>query len=245
MLVDVHCHLDFEQFNDLDEVIERARKAGVISIITNGVNKKSNRMVLELAKKYDIVKPALGLYPDDAVKMNGRQVRAEIEFIKSQRPAAIGEVGLDNYRVGNLDKQKEVFQQLIDLAKELDVPLIVHSRKAEQEAFDMLAKSRAAKVIMHCFNGTMKLAREIESKGWYFSIPPIIVYSTQFQELVRTVKSTYILTETDSPFLAPEKGKRNEPMNVREAVKMIAKIKEIEVEEAEKIVFMNYKRLFG
>jgi len=245
MLVDVHCHLDDAQFNDLDEVIERAKKAGVVAIINNGINKHSNRKALELASKYDIVKPALGFYPHVALKKNDRQINAEIDFIRKQKPVAIGEVGLDLYRFDELERQKSMFKKFIELAKELDIPLIVHSRKAEKEVFDMLSKAKAKKVVMHCFNGSLKLAAEIEKKGWYLSIPPMIVYATHFQELVRRVSSNYLLTETDSPYLGPEKGKRNEPANVRESLRMIAKIKGIEPEEAEKIVFMNYKRLFG
>ncbi len=246
MLVDVHCHLDTEQFNDdLDKVIERAKDAGVISVITNGTDKKSNRKVLEIAEKYDIVRPALGIYPEEASKLNERQINAEIEFIRKQKPLAIGEVGLDTYRAGNLEKQKAMFQKFIGLAKELDVPIIVHSRKAEKEAFEMLSKAKAKKVIMHCYNGNLKLAKAIEAKGWHFSIPPIIAYSSQFQELVKRVSSSYLLTETDSPFLSHEKGKRNEPMNVKESVRHIAQLKGIEFEEAKNIIFMNYKRLFG
>ncbi|MBU4352031.1 MAG: TatD family hydrolase [Nanoarchaeota archaeon] len=245
MLVDIHCHLDFEGFNDLNEVIERAKGAGVIFIINNGISKKSNRKTLELVGKYDVIKPALGLYPDEALKMNDRQIKSEIEFIKKSKPIAIGEVGLDGMRVPNMIRQKEVFQKFIDLAKELDIPIIVHSRQAEETAVEMLEKSKVKKVIMHCFNGSLKLAKRIEKHGWYFSIPPIICYANQFKDLVKEVSSNYLLTETDSPFLSHEKGKRNEPMNVKETLKVIAEIKQIEVEEAEKIIFMNYKRLFG
>jgi len=245
MLVDVHCHLDFDQFNDLDEVIERAKEAGLKAILNNGISKKSNRKTLELAEKYPLVKPVLGLYPDEALKMNDRQINAEIEFIKKSKPVAIGEVGLDGMRVPNMIRQKEVFQKFIELAKELDIPIIVHSRQAEETAVEMLEKAKAKKVIMHCFNGSLKLVKRIEKNGWHFSIPANIVYANQFKELVKTVSSNYLLTETDSPFLGPEKGKRNEPMNVKETIKVIAEIKQIEVEEATKIIFMNYKRLFG
>lgn len=245
MLIDVHCHLDFPDFTDLDKVIERAKKAGVVSIISNGVNQESNRAVLEIAKKYEIVKPALGFYPDEAVKQDDDAVNKEIEFISEQKPVAIGEVGLDNYRVQNPERQKEVFKRFIHLAEKMNLPIIVHARKAEQEAVELLQSYKLKKVIMHCFSGSLQLAKKIADNGWYFSIPPSIVYTSNFQELVRAVNSTHLLTETDAPFLGPVKGERDEPAFVAFTIREIARIKRIEAEEAENIVFMNYKRIFG
>ncbi len=246
MLVDMHCHLDFKQFDqDLDKVIERAKNAGVVNIINNGIDHSSNLKTLSLAKGFDIIKPALGVYPEFAINMDENTIDEEIDFIKKSQPVAIGEVGLDNYRVPELKKQKIAFEKFIQLSEGLNIPIIVHCRKAEQEVFDMLNSSNNKKVIFHCYTGPLNLAKRIEENGWYFSIPPSILRDTSFQVLVKEISNTHLLTETDAPFLAPVKGKRNEPAYVKETVKKIAEIKGTAIEETENIIFMNYKRLFG
>ena len=133
---------------------------------------------------------------------------------------------------------------MIALAKELNIPLIVHSRKAEKEACEMLISNNARKVVIHCFNGKLSLAKEMEAKGFFFSIPAIISHASQFKELVKAVNSTHLLTETDAPFLSAVKGERNEPSAVKEIVDEISEIKRVEAEEMAKIIFSNYQKLF-
>ena len=154
----------------------------------------------------------------------------------------IGEVGLD-YAQTKDKEQQETFQKMISLAEKLKKSLVVHSRKAEQEAVAMLESSKAKKVIMHCFSGNFSLIKKIEDNGWHFSIPTNIVRSTHFQELVRKVDINQLLTETDSPFLSPYPRKRNEPSFVIEAVKKIAEIKGMDIIEVENNLFMNFQRL--
>lgn len=244
MLIDVHCHLDFPAFEkDLDSVIERAGKAGVISIITAGTNPETNRKTLEIAKKYPLVKAALGIYPQYAAEMSDEDVEKEIEFIRKSKPYAISEVGLDA-TYPEIEKQKKVFEKMILLAKELNVPIIVHSRKAEKEAYEMLISNNARKVVVHCFNGKLSLAKEMEANGFFFSIPAIISHASQFRELAKAVNSTHLLTETDAPFLSAVKGERNEPAAVKGIVDVIAEIKHVETEEMAKIIFSNYQKLF-
>ncbi|HII15764.1 MAG TPA: TatD family hydrolase [Nanoarchaeota archaeon] len=244
MLIDVHSHLDFPDFEkDFDKVLERAKEAGVFAIISAGVNPESNRKVLEIAGKYPIVKPALGIYPSDALKMSDSEIENEIGFIRKSGPFAVSEVGLDG-TYPEMEKQKLVFEKFIMLAKELDVPLIVHSRKAESETVEMLARLEAKKVVVHCFMGKLSIAKQIEDNGWLFSVPCIIQTSSQFQELVKKVKSTHLLTETDAPLLSAVKGKRNEPAFAADTIKKMAEIKGVAKEEMEKMVFMNYQRLF-
>ena len=245
MLVDIHAHLDFKDFdNDRDDVIKRASDADVIFIINNGTSPETNRKTLELSSKYHIVKPALGIYPTDAVKLSDDELDNEFKFIEKSRPVALGEVGLDLKELPNLNDQKEVFERFIKLSEKLKIPLIVHSRKAEQDAFDILESSNAKLVNFHCFSGKMSLAKKIESKGWYLSIPPNIVFSDHFQGLVKTISINNLLTETDSPFLSNTKGSRNEPSNVAFTVKKIAEIKKINPLEAEEGLFLNFSRLF-
>lgn len=260
MIIDVHAHLDHVDFkNDLDEVIKRAKEAGVTTIITNGVNPATNRISLELAKKYALVEPALGIYPVEALAEEVKQMNTgwkaepfdideEIRFIEQQARniVAIGEIGLDDYSVkGTLDKQIPVFEKLLEVAKKHNLPVLVHSRAAEEKVVGLLEKHKMKKVVLHCFNGSIELIKRAEKNGYYFSIPPIINRIKHFQDLVKEVNISRLLTETDAPYLGPYRGKRNEPSYIPETIKIIAKIKNMTEEETKNVLFMNYRNLFA
>ena len=248
MLVDIHAHLEFDSFKkDLDKVIERAKKANVKCIINSGTNQERNEKTLKLAKKYDIVKASLGIYPTEVLKKDEEELDKNIAFIKKNKNniVAVGEIGLDYHETKeNTNKQKELFQKLIQLAEKLKLPVVIHSRKAESDAIDILESSRLKKIIMHCFSGKIKLVKRIQDNGWFVSIPPIITFSSHFKKVVEIVPTTQILTETDSPFLSPIKGKRNEPSFIGYTIKEISKIKGLNKDEVEKIIFMNFQKTF-
>jgi len=246
--IDVHCHLDFYGDKKIEELVERARKKGVEIIVNNAVKPESIKKVFELARKFEEVKAALGIYPIDALAMEDKAIDEQIELIRKNKNeiVAIGEVGIDFKEDSEEhERQKKTFQKFIDLAMELDKPIIVHSRMAEKEVVDALEASGAKKVVLHCFSGSLELEKRAEDNGWYFSIPTNVKYSKQFQALAKEVPLSQILCETDSPFLHPDKKKDNEPANVIESYKKIAEIKGITLEEAEKKIEENYKRLFG
>jgi TatD DNase family protein len=252
MLIDVHCHLDFKGIIErLDEVIDNARKAGVKIIVSSGITPKTNRQMLDFAKKYDIVKPSFGLYPMDALTRetnseNNFDVDKELDFWKKNKEkfVSIGEVGLD-YKNGK-DKlmQKSVFEKVLDTAKKLDKPVIVHSRKAEEDALDILESSGHKKVIMHCFSGKKRLVKRAYDLGYSFSIPTNIVRLQQFQEMVEEIDINQLFAETDAPFLGPYKDKLNEPAFIIESYKKIAEIKKLTLEETKNNIWMNYQRMF-
>ncbi|MFH1456265.1 MAG: TatD family hydrolase [archaeon] len=245
MLVDVHAHLDHAQFKkDLDEVIGRAKKARIVAVINNGLNVETNRQTLDLAKKYSIIKPALGLYPTFAEKMSMQEIKTEFDFIKKQKIIAIGECGLDNKYVLDEKKQQKVFSMMIELAEKMKLPIIVHSRQSEEKAIEMLESSKLKKIVMHCFCGGLKLVKRIEKNGWYFSVPPSVNYSKTFQELVEQVSINQLITETDSPYLAHKKTVRNEPENIKYSIQKISEIKKLDLNEVEKIFYMNFRQIF-
>ncbi len=253
MLIDIHCHLDYPDFKDIDAVIQRAKDAGLSAVITNGIDVRSNRAVLEMAGKYPIVKAALGIYPPWVLKKEYEQLGMqwqefdnddEIEFIRKHKPIAIGEIGMDFKEDIEREEQKKLFVKMIRLAKELDKPVIVHSRKAEKEVIEILEAEKAKKVILHCFSGNKKLVERAIKNGWYLTAPTHIVRSEQFQHHVKAVDINHLFCETDAPFLTPFQGKRNEPAFVVEAYKKVAEIKGMTMEEVEKNIFMNYKRVF-
>jgi len=259
MLIDIHSHLDHCYFkDDLDEVINNAKKANVKIILTAGINPETNRKALILAEKYDIVKSCLGIYPIQTLqkeieskeipsKENKFDIDNEIKFIEknTKNIVAIGEVGLDYFWVKDkIKEQKELFEKMISLAEKLNKPIIVHSRKAEEDAIDMLKSSKLKKIIMHCFTGKKSLVKRIVDNGWFLTAPTCITRSIQFQENIKLVPITQLFCETDAPYLSPYKDKRNEPAFVLEAYKKVAEIKGMELKEVINNVWMNWQKIF-
>ncbi|MBL7051691.1 MAG: TatD family hydrolase [Nanoarchaeota archaeon] len=242
MLIDVHTHITDKKFDaDVEKVIEDSNCA---VIINNGMNVEDNRKTIELSKKFSKVKVALGIHPYDIVRMDEKDIDEEIKFISKQKIIAIGEIGLD-FTYEEKEKQIKYFKKFLDLAKKMDLPVIVHSRKAENEVLEILKEKKMKRVVMHCFCGELEVALKAERLGYSFSIPPRLVTNKDFQELVKKLSITRILTETDAPYMGAEKGKRNEPGNVRFTIKKMAEIKGMSEEEVENSIFMNYQKLFS
>jgi TatD DNase family protein len=252
-LVDVHCHLDDDQFkHDLPEAIARAQNAGLDCIITHGTTPLSNRAALKISNTYPIVKTALGIYPLEAVSSDQKKseylfnIEDELMFIKEQTSnlVAIGEIGLDFSLPTSKDLQIRLFEKLLDLAKKMKKPVVVHSRKAEQQCIETLESTDLNKVVLHCFSGRKHLVRKALDNGWCFSIPANVVRSHHFQSIVNQSPLSQILTETDSPCLSPFKDTRNEPAFVIESVKKIAQIKKQSDKSIANRIYENYQRLF-
>ncbi len=242
MIVDVHAHLEI--CKNIPELIENAKQANVAAIIASGSTIDANRKVLEFAEKYDIVQPALGLYPVDALELSDEEIESEIEFIKKSKPAAISEIGLEYQETDDRERQQIVFEKFLNLAKELNIPAIVHSRKAETEVIATLKKLEMKKVVLHAFHGNMKLVKEGAESGFLFSIPTNVTRSSHCQSMVQELPIKNIMTETDAPFLAATPGVPSEPAHIQQTIEHIAEIKGLNAEETSKMLFMNYQRLF-
>ncbi|MBN2454018.1 TatD family hydrolase [Candidatus Woesearchaeota archaeon] len=242
LLIDVHCHLELFK-EEVSKVVERAENAGVRVIITSGMDSATNRKALSLSRKFKIVKPSLGIYPTD--KLSYPEIEAELKFIsgKKDKIVAVGEIGLD-YTLPDKKKQQDLFESQLFLAEKVGKPVIVHSREAEADVIKML-KGHSCKAVLHAFHGSVKLVREAAESGIFFSIPSNIGRSEQFQRIVKEVPLSHLLTETDAPFLAPEKGQRSEPAFVAQTVKKIAEIKGLDEIEAANIIYSNYQNLFS
>ena len=257
LFVDVHSHLDHPLVvNKIDEIAKRAENAGLKHIITNGINPETNRKCLELSKKYDIVKCAMGLYPRNALekeiengeyplKIEDFNIDDEIEFIRKNKNniIAISEVGLD-FVNGEEKQQIEDFEKMINLAEELRKPIVVHSRKAEQKCVEMLESSKNKKIVMHCFSGKKSLVKRIADNGWFLTVPTIVVRSFQFQDIAKNVPITQLFCETDSPYLSPYREQMNEPAFVVESYKKIAEIKNMDINEVMNNIYMNWQKVF-
>lgn len=262
-LIDTHIHLDHPAYNDLDDMIKTAKEAGVKSIITLGTHHEVNKKVLELAEKYDIVKAGLGLYPTDAVNVKENfideadaykkpskiSVDETINFIRKNKDKiiCIGEVGMDFKTSDDRENQIKNFKKIIELSKELNKPMSIHTRKAEKEVIDILEESQINKklVILHCFCGKKKLIERAAKLGYSFSIPAAITRSQQFQITAEMVPVSQLLTETDGPYMAPKRDmKRSEPQHVKYTIHKIAEIKKMTPEEVANIIFMNYQKIY-
>ena len=246
LLVDVHAHLEFPEFkDDLDEVIERAKKAGVKAIINNTTNLETINKTIQLIKKYPILKLALGLHPQYIKDMSEKEIEQNLKLIQSTQAIAIGEIGLDyHYFKDNKEQQIKVFQKLLKIAEKRKLPVIVHSWDAVKDVFETLKEFPKLKVIIHCFQGRKSQVKEGIERGYYFSIPVSINRNDTFQYIAKTAPINRILTETDAPLQSPTKEERNEPANIRQTISAIAKIRNLTEEETANLIFQNYQNLF-
>lgn len=247
-LVDVHAHIcdpDFDR--DRPDVLARAHQAGVAAIVAVGETLADARKNLGLARTHPMLRVAAGLYP---TILDLDQADEMVAFIRHHHShlVAIGEVGLD-YWVVKEDVQKElqrlIFKQFIDLSKELDLPLNVHSRSAGRHAVALLLENNANRVQMHAFDGKAAAALPAVEAGYLFSIPPSVVRSRQKQKLVRQLPLDCLLVETDSPVLGPEPHTRNEPSNLLASIRAIAQIKDIPEQAVTEAIVENTHGLYG
>jgi TatD DNase family protein len=244
--LDTHCHLEEPEFDrDLGVVIERAIKAGILMIVSP-IRPETWNKGLQIAHGSPCVYASIGLDP-----MYHQEVEHVIQFIKNHEKEilSIGEVGLDHYRERNhnqRDLQEKAFRQIIQLAEEIKAPLQVHSRSAGRKCLEVLQSEEVTDVQMHAFDGKASLARSASRNlGYYFSIPTSVVRSPQKKKLVKTIDIERILLETDSPVLGPEKGVRNEPVNIQIALRESAQILNLEQDELREIILENTLRLYS
>ena len=248
MFIDVHCHLDSNYYNDIDKVINNAKKNNVNKLIYNGCNKKSNKEVIKLINKYDSVYGAVGYHPTEIDDVNEKDYELLESLLSNKKIVAIGEIGLDyHYPDTNKEKQKNAFRRQLELAEKHNIPVIVHSRDAIQDTFDIMSEYNI-KGVIHCFSGSVEMAKEFIKKGFLISVGGIITFKNakNIIEVIKNIDLSYILLETDSPYLTPEpfRKEQNEPMYIPIIANKIADILNISVEEVSSKTTENAKRLF-
>jgi len=244
-IIDTHCHLEQDEFNeDRLSVIQRANEKG-IHIITSGITEDTWQRCLQLAREHENVYAAIGL---DPLLTNYSKSAKNVIKKNSDDIVAIGEVGLDHFRERDhtqRDLQESVFKEFITLSNELKVPIQIHSRSAGKKAIDILESSGASAVHLHAFDGRASYARSASIElGYYFSIPTSVVRSPQKKKLAKAIAIERLLLETDSPVLGPEKGERNEPTNIGIALTEVASILRRDEEELREIILENTLRLY-
>ena len=247
-IIDSHCHLDFPKFNrDREETILRARDAGVVGMINSGISLKGNCMSLELAEKYEDIHATLGLSPDIGREGDDKEINAILAQIEAnaEKAAGIGEAGLDFQDCKTneeREKQTASFKKVIELAKDLDKPLVVHARLAEAEVLKLVKDVDT--VIYHCYSGSVKTMREIVDMGYYISLATLVCFSEHHQALAAEVPPENLLLEADSPYLSSRKG-RNEPAFIVDSIPVVAQLKNMEPAEIAKLATENARRVFN
>ena len=252
-MIDSHCHLDHEPlFNDLDNVLKRSKEVGLEKILTICTTLKSFDKIKELVKKDDIIFGTYGIHPHEAKndKITSKIIVEQIN--QNEKIIGIGETGLDFY-YNHSDKKNQInsFEEHIEAAIELNIPLIIHSRESEEDTFKILSKFQKydLKILMHCFTGSIEFAKKMLDLNAYFSASGIITFknSIALQETFRFIPLEKILIETDSPYLAPvpNRGKKNEPSFIRFTAEKLAFIKGITVENLSKTTSLNFNNLFN
>jgi TatD DNase family protein len=273
MFVDSHAHLFFKDYhNDLEEVLHRAREEGVDYIICPGTDLASSRQSIALAEKYEMIYACVGVHPHDASKATDATLK-EIETTSNHpKVVAIGEIGLDyHYNFSPPSVQQEIFEAQIDIAQRRDLPIVIHSREAEEDTLRILKTKIGTKPdwrknkshtfdryppprgVFHCFPGDSKMAWEIIKSGFYISLPGPVTFGTKSNkpnsmiEVAAHVSAEHILLETDSPYLtpAPYRGRRNEPAYVKYIAQTIADIQHLSIEDIGRASSFGVRRLFG
>ena len=252
-MIDSHCHLDHEpMFSDLKNVLIRSKESGVKKILSICTTKDSFQKIIEIINFDPIIYGTYGIHPHETCT----NIVTKDEIVENvnlnKKIIAIGESGLDfYYNHSSKNNQISSFKSHIEAAIDLNVPIIVHSRNAEKETFDILNdyKKSKPKILMHCFTGSTEFANQLLTLNSYFSASGIITFknSINLQETFRLIPNDKLLIETDSPYLAPVpfRGKKNEPCYIKHTLEKLGDIKNISVDKIDKITSENFNILFN
>ncbi|MBC8590230.1 TatD family hydrolase [Wansuia hejianensis] len=253
MLIDSHAHLDDSRFQeDREYLINSLNKNGIELVINIGADLQTSINSVELANKYENIYAVIGVHPHSAREVTEETLKQLKNMSKNNKVVAIGEIGLDFYYDNSpRDIQRKWFKEQLKLAKELNLPVVIHSRDAAQETFDTIKEAQDGKLrgVLHCYSSSVEMAIEYIKLGFYISLGGPVTFKNArvAREVAKEVPLDRLLIETDCPYLTPEpyRGKRNEPMYVKYVAEKIAEIKGITFEELSKATNRNTKELFG
>ena len=248
MIIDTHCHIYNSEMENAEEIIEEAAKNDM-HLILNGTDPQSNEEILELAEKYENVHAALGYFHTLADDVSDEDIFLLDEQLENDNVIAVGEIGLDYYNgKENRKNQMELFEKMLELGKKHNLPVIVHSRKAMQDTYDILKKYDAAGS-MHSYQGSPEMAENFIKLGFYIGIGGTITHpnNKKARKTLNKIGLEHVLLETDSPYMPPEekRGEENTSLNLKYIIGKIAQELDIEEEEVIETTTVNAKRLFG
>jgi TatD DNase family protein len=252
-MIDSHCHLDHEPLlENLNDVLKRSKDIGITKLLTICTTLDSFEKIKIIIKKDKMIYGTYGIHPHESENDQVKKETIVKEVTENNRIIGIGETGLDfYYNHANKSRQLDSFKSHIEASITLNKPLIIHSREAEKETFDILNfyKGSDLKILMHCFTGSLEFSKKLLTLGAFFSASGIITFknSTELQDTFRSIPLEKLLIETDSPFLAPipMRGKKNEPSFIKYTLEKLSSLKETTEEELSNITTNNFNRLFN
>ena len=251
-IVDSHCHIDDEKFDqDREIVISNFEEDGIDFIVDPASDISSSEKIIEIVKKYDRVYGAVGIHPHEVEDVTDEDLKKGYEMSFSEKIVAIGEIVLDYYYDNSpREKQKEIFRKQLEIAEKRNLPVIIHTRDAMGDTYDILSEFKGkVKGVMHCYTGSSEMAKRFMELGYYISISGTVTFknAVNVREMVKTIPLDNLLVETDSPYLTPEpnRGKRNEPKYVRFTAEKVAELKEMELNDLIYNTNSNVRNLFS
>ncbi|MCX5636608.1 MAG: TatD family hydrolase [Planctomycetota bacterium] len=253
-LIDTHCHLTFEPLvNDIEGILERSKAAGVTSWITVGTDPQHNRKAIELAGRFDNMYASVGIHPHDAEGVTAQTLTELQNLAQDIKVVAIGETGLDfHYNLSKQPSQRRVFAAQLKIAKDLNLPVIVHSRDAFDETMDVLEQfgSGVKKVVFHCFSGSPEQANIVLDKGYYISLTGVVTFknASKTRQAAKIVPMDRLMLETDCPYMSPEpmrKQKINEPALMLHTAKFAAELKQMPLADFAEVVTATSRSFFS
>jgi len=251
MYFDTHAHYDNPRYKeDRDALLQSLPEHGIELVLVPGYDMPSSRKAIEFAETYPYIYAAVGFHPHDSSKRKPGDLEKLETLTQNPRVKAVGEIGLDyHYDYSPRDVQMECFRLHMELARKVKLPVIVHQREAAEDTLAVLRDYRDVPGVVHCFSGSVEVAREILNMGWYISFTGVITYSNarKSHEVIRYAPRDRIMLETDAPYMAPVpyRGKRNSSLYMPEITESLAEIWEVSLEEAARITTENGKRFFG
>jgi TatD DNase family protein len=252
MIFESHAHYDDEAFNeDRDELLNSMKENGIGYIVNVGASLASTKTTVELAQKYPFVYGAVGVHPSETMELNEEQFAWLKEQCKQDKIVAVGEIGLDYYwKEPEREVQQFWFRRQLELAKEVQLPIIIHSRDAAKDTLTIMKDEKAEELagVIHCYSYSEEIAKDYLDMGYYFGIGGVVTFSNakKLREVIEYIPMEHILLETDSPYLSPtpNRGKRNTSLNIPYIAKEIATIKKISYDEVIEITERNAQNLF-
>ena len=250
-LFDTHAHYDDEQFDqDREELLNSMAQAGVELIVNPGCDLETSTKSVEIANRFPFVYSAVGFHPEEAGKWDEHSADALRQLAKDPKVKAIGEIGLDYYWEENPPRevQHKVFHAQLDLAEELDLPVIIHDREAHGDCMDIIRQHPNVKGVFHCYSSSLEYAKTLVKMGWMLSFNGVITFKNARKpvEVVEWIPMEHLMLETDSPYLSPVpfRGKRNSSLNVHLVAEKVAEIKGMDPDEVARICLENGKRFY-
>ena len=249
MLIDTHCHLFYDEINnDINNILERAYNSGVDKFICVATNLEDAQKCIDLSEKFNKIWPTAGIHPHDA-KNAPHDFEKKLKILLSHKKiVALGEIGLDYFR-GERDKkiQKDVFRKQLEIAQELNFPIVFHNRESDKDILSILSEFPSINGVAHCFSSTIETAQELIDMGFYISFSGNLTFkNSHLPDVASQIPLSNLLVETDSPYLSPVpyRGKPNEPSRVRYVAEKLAEIHHVSIKEVAEKTSKNAEKLF-